>query len=334
MVAAAATARARSRAARAARPEVERRLAGLDGADPGERRGRLGGAARVRRHADAQLVVLAGGRRERGRVLAERARDVGDAGRERQARRARRRGARRCAARGGARRSRGRRTGRSSRARPRPRARGPPPAAAAGAGSAARAAACPCARPSQDRQPRAGVAERAGHADEVARPRAVAPDERRRVVGPADDGHGERQRRAARDVAAGDRRRRSRAASACAAPNSSSTSSCPSPAGSTSARYASPGVGAHRGEVRQRAGERAVADVGERGDPSASAEVHALDHRVDATSPRTAAAAHDRGVVAEPAHDARASCTAAPLERLDQRELSSDARDAARQRWR
>ena len=68
----------------------------------------------------------------------------------------------------------------------------------------------PSARPSQDRQARAGGAERAGHHDRVAGPRAVAADQLRLVVGPADDGHRDRQRGRARHVAAGDRRARPR----------------------------------------------------------------------------------------------------------------------------
>ncbi len=57
----------------------------------------------------------------------------------------------------------------------------------------------------EDRKAGAGRAERARDADEVAGPRAAAAHERGLVVGPADDGDGERQHRRGRDVAADER---------------------------------------------------------------------------------------------------------------------------------
>ena len=77
------------------------------------------------------------------------------------------------------------------------------------------------------------------------------------------------------------------------------------------------GRGAHRGEVGQRGGERAVADVGRRG--LAEPEVGAVDHDVDGRDGERVAA-DDRGVVAEPAHDARAvAARERGADRLDQR---------------
>ena len=75
------------------------------------------GARASRRQADAQLVVLAGGRRERPRVDPELIRDLGHARRRAAAPPATARSAPRCGARDGRRRSRARRRGRSSPAR-------------------------------------------------------------------------------------------------------------------------------------------------------------------------------------------------------------------------
>jgi hypothetical protein len=61
-------------------------------------------------------------------------------------------------------------------------------------------------------------------------------------------------------------------------------------------------LGAHRGEVGQRAGERAPADVLRRG--LAEPEVRAVDHHVGRDR-RGAAGGHDRAVVTDPAHHAR-----------------------------
>ena len=58
---------------------------------------------------------------------------------------------------------------------------------------------------------------------------------------------------------------------------------------------------AHRREVGQRGGQRAVADVGRR--RLAEPEVRPVDHHVDGRDGERVAA-DDRGVVADPAHDA------------------------------
>ena len=117
----------RSRPARAGRPRTSPIQV--------SRGGRLGRLAVLGRDADAQLEVLAAGRAQLGRVAAERVRDLGHAGRERQRRRRRAPARRRRPRPGGARRRRARRRGRASRARPPRRARGPRPAAGPGAGS-------------------------------------------------------------------------------------------------------------------------------------------------------------------------------------------------------
>ena len=137
-------------------------LAARDLADPGEP-GRLGRRARGRRHADAQLVVLAAGGGELGGVDAPArcatAATPGASGSARgveldRARRSPRRAARASEARPSERSSIARRAG----ARP---ARGPPRAAAAGAGSGRRAPRAPPARgPRAPRGPAAEAPER------------------------------------------------------------------------------------------------------------------------------------------------------------------------------
>ena len=72
------------------------------------------------------------------------------------------------------------------------------------------------------------------------------------------------------------------------------------------------GVGAHRGEVRQRGGQRAVAGVG-RGDPGmVEAEVHAVDHRVDRGDRERAARARRRRRRRPSARCAPSAAAAAP----------------------
>lgn len=79
-------------------------------------------------------------------------------------------------------------------------------------------------------------------------------------------------------------------------------------------------IGAHRGEVAERARERAMADVG-RGDRRVvEPEVDPVDHRVDADRldrPR----AHDRAVVARPANDPFGAIGQQPLEGGDEVQL-------------
>ena len=152
------------------RPDARRRTSAMSGRAPGFARAGLAlvleaapgaGAARAPRHstpggpaatspiqvsgaaasaaarsagrdADAQLEVLAAGRRQLGRVAAERVRDLGDAGRQRQRRRVEREPHAARPPPAGARPRPARRRGRASRARPPRRARGPRPAAACG----------------------------------------------------------------------------------------------------------------------------------------------------------------------------------------------------------
>jgi hypothetical protein len=89
------------------------------------------------------------------------------------------------------------------------------------------------------------------------------------------------------------------------------------------------GGGAHRRDVRQRAGQRAAPGVGRpAGRPEP--EVRPVDHHVDGGD-RERVGAHDGRVVAEPAHDARAR---AALQRrpdgVDQGELTDAGRRSGR----
>ena len=294
----------------------------------------LGAAARRRRHADAQLVVLAAGRGERAGSHAElRATSAtpsasGSAARSSSSRTPLRRAS-------GGRRWPARRTGRSSRARrPRParvRRRG-----AASGRSVARARAR--RRPAraqraalEDREAGAAPPERAGHPDEVAR--AARRRGRRahpRIVGPADD----RDDRdvsagAARDVAAGDRH----AAVVRPASGRRARARAPrpvrSPRGSPSARYASPGSApiaarsdsaAASARWPMSAGRQLVASGSGRRRPSC----RPTSRRSGGRAPRPRrrrASARPRSALVEHA-----------LERLDQLELAH--RGYGPQRWR
>jgi hypothetical protein len=84
------------------------------------------------------------------------------------------------------------------------------------------------------------------------------------------------------------------------------------------------GLGAHRGEVRQRAGQRAVAGVSRR--PAvAEAEVRAVDHHVDRHR-GDAVRAQDRAVVADPPQHARVRPPPEDaLDRADQAQLAQEA---------
>ena len=76
-----------------------------------------------------------------------------------------------------------------------------------------------------------------------------------------------------------------------------------------------------------------MAGVAERDARVVEAEVHAVDHRVDARDlhgPR----ADDRGVVAEPAHDALGAALEQVLEDGDQRQLAARPGVRSRYRWR
>ena len=136
--------------------------------------------------------------------------------------------------------------------------------------------------PLEHRQRGRGGAERAGHADQVARPRAVAPDQLVLVLGPADDGHRYRQRRGRA------RRRRRRSPCSVAAreravrrARARARRSSAKPAGRPSARYASPGcapIAARSDSAEASARWPTSAALAQ---PSLQAEVRALDHRVD-----------------------------------------------------
>jgi hypothetical protein len=174
----------------------------------------------------------------------------------------------------------------------------------------------------EDREPGGGGPEVAGHADQIAGLRAVAADQRVLAVGPADDRDRDRQRRPAHEVAAGDRGA-AVGGQRLGARMQRDHVGLGERVGHDDRQERLAGLGAHRREVRQRAGERAVARV--RGRPArAEAEVGAVDHDVDRHGGHAAGAQHGR-VVAHPAQHTRVR--PAPdhaLDRGDQAELFSD----------
>ena len=276
---------------------------------------------RGRRHAGAQLVVLAAGRGELGRLACPARRDLRDARGERQ--RAPRRARADAARLGEPRRVRapGRRRGRASRARrrgeraalgePRPR----PQVAGDGSRRPSRAAL-------EHRQAGRRAAEGAGDADEVARLRAVAADQpvvrsaqptTVTAIVSAGPPPGRRRRSSRRN-----RRRAPRRPRAAPARRRRQLRRQHDP----EVRLA--GVGAHRRDVGERAGERAPARVvGLAPAPSRKCVPSTMTStETTASAPR----AHDGGVVAEPAHDARArpgAPSAAPIASI-RRELATE----------
>ena len=149
----------------------------------------------------------------------------------------------------------------------------------------------PARAPSSTASPRGrGCAERAGDADEVARPGSVAPDQLLARVGPAGDGD-------ARVSTGARRRRRRRSWCAFSAQRLHARAPVRAPAarrsraGSAQRDVGLAGLGAHRGQVGERAGHCSVADLGRRRPALGEAEVHALDHRVDGGHAQRAARA-------------------------------------------
>jgi hypothetical protein len=113
----------------------------------------------------------------------------------------------------------------------------------------------------EHREPGGGGAERAGHADEVARLRAGAADERVLGPGPADDRDGEREHRSGDDVAAGDRRP-GRLGELLGALVERKRLGVGHGRRQDDAEVRLSRRDAHRREVGERRGERAVPDVG------------------------------------------------------------------------
>ena len=297
--------RRRAHGPRARRPSPRRR-----GCSPGRAVGRPGptpvdapGSARGRQARTAQLVVLAGGRGELRRLApscaATSATPAPAAAPSRSISRRTPLRAARCAA------SVAIPSERSIIAcAPPRRARGPRPAAAAGAGSAATSSRVP----SRGRRGSRGPAPASPSVPVTPTSRRAARRRARRaprlVVGPADDGHRDRQRGRARDVAAGDRR----AASAARAP--------PRRAPAASTRVVAEARRQHRARGRPRPASAPIAARSDSAPASArwptSAGVPA-GGRGGSARPRPSCrrdvtangpGAHDRGVVAEPAHDA------------------------------
>ena len=202
------------------------------------------------------------------------------------------------------------------------RARRRRPAAARAAGGA-RPGRRPRARGGAPFEQRAGPAAEPPSSpvthDLVARPRAVAADERVRVVGPA--GHADRDGQAVRrdHVAARDRDARPRAASSSMPATSARAASGVEPARQRERDVRLARLGSHRRQVGEGGGERLVADVG--GRVRVEREVRAVGHGVDRHD-REPARANDRRVVAGAAHEPLAARLEQLLERRDQVELA------------
>ena len=174
-----------------------------------------------------------------------------------------------------------------------------PRASVAGRGERGLGACGPRGTALQHRQARAGAAEPAGHADHVSDTRAVAADQRcsssaqptavTEIVSAGALDH----------VPAEDRDPR-RAASSCAPRTSSSACASVKPGGSP-AQVCLARVGAHRGEIRERARQRPRADL--RGRRPASPRRKCTPSTIASTEvAHTASRAHHRRVVADPAH--------------------------------
>ena len=181
-----------------------------------------------------------------------------------------------------------------------------------------------------DRQRGCARTESAGDADQVRGTRAVASDERARLIGPADGRDRDRQSGGGDHVAAEERRAGAQREGVGGAHELQRTPLAEVGRKSQhQVRLA--GVGAHRREVRERGRERPVPDLVRGGAPVPEAEVDAVDHRVDrgdAHRSRT----HHSGVVAAPAQHPRGGARARQLRRdgVDQGALG----DACAQRWR
>ena len=172
--------------------------------------------------------------------------------------------------------------------------------------------------PFDHRQPGSRAAERTGYADQVAGPRSVAPDQLAGVVDPADDRERDDQCRRRGDVAAGDRHAelpRERRGAGDHRPRLFQIRSAGQAERQVRLR---PAGNAHRGQVGQRRGERAAADLLR--SQLRAAEVNAVHHRVH-RGDGIAAPADDRGVVAEAAHETRVICGKQRAQLGDQLEL-------------
>ncbi|CAB4939393.1 unannotated protein [freshwater metagenome] len=151
--------------------------------------------------------------------------------------------------------------------------------------------------PEHDRQAGTAAAEAPGDADAVAGPGAVAAQEPVGPVRPADDGHGDHEGRPGGHVAARDRR--AGAAREVLDPRDGLEDVGVAPRrgdGQRDVRLA--GGDAHRREVREGGGQRAVPDDRGRRPRVALGQMHAQDRRVGARDGQRTGGPNDRGVVA------------------------------------
>ena len=220
------------------------------------------------------------------------------------------------------------------------RARGPRAAAAAARARAASSRLAPARPPlapdlRASRSARRRRAERAGHADEVARARAVAPDELLLALGPADDGHRDAQRPARATTSPpaicvprldGERR---------GAAHERERSCFAEPARQPEREVGLARLGAHRREIRQRRRQRAVADLGGARPARAQAEVDVPSTIVSTRDDGEAAArARRRRRRPDPRTTARRPARARALSSASIASIRARSAMANAQRWR
>ncbi|MEJ7718177.1 MAG: hypothetical protein WKF31_09520 [Thermoleophilaceae bacterium] len=153
---------------------------------------------------------------------------------------------------------------------------------------------------------------------QVARPRSVAVDERPLVVGPSHDGDREEHRVGGDHVAAGHHR----AGALGERLHPVHHRERPGGVGAPRQREADVGLarlGPHRGEIRERRGQRLVADVG--GAVGRQLEVDPVGREVG-RGDRHAPGPDHRGVVARPPEHARSTRAEAGLDRRYELELT------------
>ncbi|MBV9607387.1 MAG: hypothetical protein JO027_19895 [Solirubrobacterales bacterium] len=174
----------------------------------------------------------------------------------------------------------------------------------------------------EQRQPGSRASQPAGDAHPIAGPRPVPSDQLVRVVRPADHGERHRESGGAGDVATGDHHA-DVLGQGVGALHERGRRLGPEAAGQPKHQVGLARSGAHRGQVRHGAGQRAVPDLLRA--QLIGAEVDAVNHGID-RGHRVAVSPDHRRVVADRADHAAARAPQQGLERADQLELAQRCR--------